>query len=174
MQQIAEVKSVNDLTVQHIQDTDNKLNQLYQLVHNLQSQNLLGKTNENGGVSSKGIMEHKVVANLEKLTDNPGDFTIWALRLKNALDQVNVSYGKLLKGIELIPETVVTYEQWRVNYHQALITTSGLTPEAFTKIAQDLYVLMVDKCTNNQVIAFENDDQDSHEFTWILTIDRLV
>ena len=62
--------------------------------------------------------------------------------------------------IEKIPDPIVTYEQWNLNVDPVMVTASGLSPEAFKKVSSDLYVLLVDKCTDNQVLSFTNDGRD--------------
>jgi hypothetical protein len=113
-----------------------------------------------GGFFNKGIMEHKVVTSLVTLTNDATEFSIWTIKLKNALDQVNMEYGPILELIEKNPDIIVTYESWAARYGTALVQISGLSAEAVGKLSGDLYVLMVDKCTSNQVLMFNNDDKD--------------
>ena len=107
----------------------------------------------------KNVMEHKVVQNLEKLTNNPADYFIWNLRFKNAMSQVNPKYKELLESAEKLRVQIPTYEHWETSVLPGLIGAVG-TAEATQELAKELYTVLVDKCTNTQVIQFANDEED--------------
>ena len=61
-------------------------------------------------------MEFKGISNLEKLSNDPTDFNVWCLRLKNNLKLVNPVYVSMLELIESIPGSIATYEQWATQF----------------------------------------------------------
>ena len=107
----------------------------------------------------KSVMEYKVVQNIEKLSSAPGDFIIWNLRFKNAMSQVNGKYKELLESTEKLRVQIPTYEYWEVQVNPGLEQAIGSVAET-TKLKRDLYTVLVEKCNNNQVIGFANDEED--------------
>ena len=105
-------------------------------------------------------MEFKGISNLEKLSSDPKDFNVWCLRLKNNLKLVNPLYISLLELIERLPGSIVTYEQWARQFGDGLKVHSGIDDAAFTRLMNDLYTVMVEKCSDSQVLMFENEEQD--------------
>ena len=165
--QLLELKGHSDQMWNQLQGSEAQFKALADAVNLLHSASITGDTTAGGGDgggrphSFKGLMDSKVISNLEKLTNEVGDFSIWMLRLKNALDQANPSYRKVLELIEKIPDVIVTFEHWEsVGYDAGLAGRTDLTEVAYRKLSRDLYVLLVDKCTNNQVMSFANDNQD--------------
>jgi hypothetical protein len=112
------------------------------------------------GFIQKNISEYRAITNIEKLGDSAQDFSIWSLRLKNNLKQINPAYLLLMELIEKLPSSIVTYGHWKVNYQEALQMHSNLDPAAFNKLSQDLYTVLVDKCSDSHVLSFENEDLD--------------
>jgi len=107
----------------------------------------------------KNVMEYKVVQNLEKLTNDPADYFIWNLRFKNAMSQVNAKYKELLDSAEKLRVQIPTYEHWESNVLPGLISAVGSSDET-QQLAKELYTVLVEKCTNTQVIQFANDEED--------------
>ena len=97
-------------------------------------------------------MEFKGISNLEKMSNDPKDFNVWCLRLKNNLTLVNPLYVSLLEVIVRLPGSVVTYEQWAGKFGEALKTHSSLDDAAFNRLKTDLYTVMVEKCSDSQVL----------------------
>ena len=110
-------------------------------------------------MKDKSVMEYKVVQNIEKLSSAPGDFIIWNLRFKNAMSQVNGKYKELLESTEKLRVQIPTYEYWEVQVNPGLELAIGSVAET-TKLKRDLYTVLVEKCNNNQVIGFANDEED--------------
>ena len=120
-----------------------------------------GITNSlNGTLNLKSIMENKSVQNLEKLTSSPGDWTIWQLRLKNALSQVDEMYEYIIDTTETITRPISSYATWEYLIAPNIATGCGKTEEEINKLKRDMYTVLVDKCTSSQVLAFENDARD--------------
>ena len=109
-------------------------------------------------MKDKSVMEYKVVQNIEKLSSAPGDFIIWNLRFKNAMSQVNGKYKELLESTEKLRVQIPTYEYWEVQVNPGLEQAIGSVAET-TKLKRDLYTVLVEKCNNNQVIGFANDEE---------------
>ena len=83
--------------------------------------------------------------------------------MKNNLKLVNPLYVSLLELIERLPGSVVTYEQWASQFGDALKTHSGIDDAAFNRLKNDLYTVMVEKCSDSQVLMFEHDEQDGFD-----------
>ena len=107
----------------------------------------------------KSIMEQKVVQNIDKLTNSPADYYIWSLRFKNAMSQVNPKYKELLESTEKLRVQIPTYEYWDVQINKGLSAAIG-SEEETAKLKKDLYTVLVEKCTNGQVMQFANDEED--------------
>ena len=45
-------------------------------------------------------------------------------------------------------------------YSGSIHAITQLSIEAYNKLLNDLYILLIDKCTNNQVATIEHEDQD--------------
>ena len=124
------------------------------------------KSNMNGGGSSgnestwKSIMEHRVISNIEEMTNDSTGFQMWKLRLKNALNQVDGQYNFVFSIIDKDTENIMSYHQWSQSKQEELKVKMGNYPGQYDKLMQDLYVLLVDKCTDGQVTSFENDGGD--------------
>ena len=73
-------------------DMHNKLESLGATVYNMQNKVITG---EGGfqGMKNKPLMDHRVATNLDKLTNEASDFHVWNLRLKNALNQIDINYN---------------------------------------------------------------------------------
>ena len=69
--------------------------------------------------------------------------------------------------IENAPDKILTNEQWCLRYAQNPADQAGLSVEQYDRMMNDLYVLPVDKCTDNQVAAIENDGHDGFTHTLI-------
>jgi len=83
------------------------------------------------------MMEFRSISSMEKLTDDAKCFSVWTLRLKNMLNQVNPSYSTLLKLIERLPSAVVTYDGWRANYANALKEHSRIEESMSNQMSSD-------------------------------------
>ena len=108
-------------------------------------QNRTNTGNGGGNNQTKSIMEHTVICNIERLTNETTGFHMWTLRLKNALDQVNPLYRRVIAMIENAPDKIMTNDQWCVQYAQSLADQTGLSIEQYNQMMNDLYVLLVDK-----------------------------
>jgi len=116
-------------------------------------------TTRDSPMKPRSIMEHKVIQNVDKLTSSPGDYFIWSLRFKNAMSQVDVRYKELLESAEKLRVQIPTYEYWEAHINHGLVTAVGSEEEA-TTLKKDLYTVLVEKCTNTQVIQFANEAED--------------
>ena len=120
---------------------------------------LVGATGMNTNEKTKSIMEFKAVQNLEKLTNSPGDWTIWQLRLKNALTQVDDIYEYIIDSTETITRPISSFENWNQSMVPQIGIGCGKTELEVNKLKRELYTVLVDKCTSSQVLAFENDEK---------------
>ena len=105
-------------------------------------------------------MEFKAISNLDKLTNEGGNYNIWLLRLKNALKLVDDNYVEVIELVENIEKPSVSYETWQREQVPKLFRESLCDQAQFNKLSTGLYTVLVDKCTDNQVITFENEGSD--------------
>ena len=108
----------------------------------------------------KSIMEHRVISNIEKMTNDSTGFQMWKLRLKNALNQVDANYNKAFSIIDDFADNTMSYQEWSRDHALTIKQTMAHNPSQYDKLMQDLYVLLVDKCTDSQVASYENDRGD--------------
>ena len=90
-------------------DMNNKLDTLGTTVYNIQSRAITGDGGHQG-IRRQPLMNHRVVTNLDKLTNDASDFHMWNLRLKNALNQIDPSYKTAIIMIERAPDSILTYD----------------------------------------------------------------
>ena len=84
----------------------------------LQQKTSIGGTE--GKEWNKAIMEHRVMSNLDKLTNDANGFQMWTLRLKNALKQVDENYNTALIAIDNMSENIMSHYDWNVKYGSAI------------------------------------------------------
>lgn len=140
-------------------DMHNKLETLGATVYNMQNKVITG---EGGfqGIKNKPLMDHRVASNLDKLTNEASDFHMWNLRLKNALNQIDMNYKTAVTMIERAPDSILTYDGWCRKYSGSIHAVTQLSIEAYNKLSNDLYILLADRFTNNQLATIEIEDQD--------------
>ena len=85
---------------------------------------------------------------------------MWTLRLKNALKQVDGNYNTALIALDNMTENIMSHYDWNFKYGSAIQESMKWNPGQYEKLMHDLYVLLVDKCTDGQVASFENDVGD--------------
>ena len=117
-----------------------KLEMLGATVCNMQNKVITG---EGGfqGIKNKLLMDHRVASNLDKLTNEASDFHMWNLRLKNALNQIDINYKTAITIIERAPDSILTYDGWCRKYSGSIHAITQLSIDACNKLSNDLCIL---------------------------------
>ena len=113
-------------------------------VYNIQSKAITGDGGQQG-IRGQPLMNHRVVTNLGKLTNEASDLHMWNLRLKNALNQIDPGYKTAVIMIERALDSILTYESWCRIYSTLIHASTQLTIAAYNNLSNDLYILLVDK-----------------------------
>ena len=90
--------------------------------------------------TNNAIMEHRVISNLDKLTNDADGFQIWTLRLKNALKQVDGNYNTALIAIDNMSENIMSHYDWNVKYGSAIQESMKSNPGQYEKLVHDLHI----------------------------------
>ena len=109
---------------------------------------------------NKSIMKVKAIQNLERLTNAPGDWMVWQLRLKSALTQVSDIYEYIIDTTETITRPIPSFENWSYLIAPNIAAGCGKTDAQMIRLERELYTVLVDECTSAQMLAFKNDERD--------------
>ena len=159
--EFANVKTIFALAEDRVKAHDTLLQQITAEVNSLRTTPGTGINTgpSDGGVKIRAVMEYKAIQSLEKLTNDPGAFVMWNMRFKNAVVQVNPKYKELLAMSEQFQHAVPTYEYWKLKVFPGIVSIVQNETETLT-LSHDLYTVLVDKCTDSQIMRFANEDDD--------------
>ena len=82
----------------------------------------------------------------------------WVPKLKNALKQIDADYEIIMNSSEKVREGL-SIDGWKLFIKQITIACTKTEGE-MDRLKQDLYSVLVDKCTQSQASEFENDEKD--------------
>jgi len=109
------------------------------------------------------MLEFTAIQNLEKY-DSEG----WLSKLKNALMQVDEGYEHTINATENMLQKMPSLKSWHQFGKQQLANKCMKTDCEMDKSKQELYSVLIDKCTEAQVREFENNENDGFFAYYIL------
>ena len=117
--------------------------------------------------AQKNIMDFKAITNFEKLTNDATSYSIWVLRLKTAFKIVGGNSGEVNRIVGNLEKATVIHVSRKKDQFQEVIRSSICDTAQINKMSTEFYTVLIDRCTDNQMITFENEAADVFTFNQV-------